>query len=325
MNLQKKKRPLLLFYLLVVYVLIQFGWWSYLLIEQNNEIYTLKSGINLLHYEDPQMIIEKGNELEKKLYSRRIMIVGEGIVFILLLTIAFLRVRNTFKKEARLAEQQNNFLLSVTHELKSPIASTKLQLETLLRHDLEKQKQKELLSNAISDTERLNQLVENILLASKIENSVFELHKENINLSSYLEDNMKQTLQAFRPKQKVMLDIQPDVFFSIDKTSFPSIILNLFENAVKYSSDNSLIKIILKEQGNGVVLSITDEGAGIPEEERQNIFKKFYRVGNEEIRKTKGTGLGLYIVKYLTEKHGGNIFVKNNSPRGTVFEICFNG
>ncbi|MFI5164140.1 MAG: sensor histidine kinase [Bacteroidia bacterium] len=320
----KNSRPLFLFYILVAYVLLQFGWWSYLMIEQNNEIYRLKSEINLLHHEDPQLVIEKGNELEKKLHARRMMIAGEGMVFIVLLLIAFLRVRNTFNKEAELASRQKNFLLSVTHELKSPIASVKLTLETLLKRDLEKEKQKEILSNAISDTDRLNNLVENILLASKIENSAFELHKENVNLSEYVEEGMKQTIQTFSPKQKTVLDIQPNIFFDIDKTIFPSIILNLFENAVKYSPANSMIKIILKEEGNGVILSVQDEGTGISTEEKKNIFKKFYRVGNEETRKTKGTGLGLYIVKYLAEKHNGTVVVKNNSPKGTIFEVILN-
>jgi K+-sensing histidine kinase KdpD len=319
-----KSRPLFLFYILVGYVLVQFVWWSYLMVEQNNEIYQLKSEINLLRHEDPQLVIEQGNELEKKLHHRWMMIAGEGAVFIVLLVVAFLRVRNTFNKEAKLAAQQKNFLLSVTHELKSPIASAKLAIETLLKRELEKEKQKEILTNTLSDTERLNSLVENILLAARIDNSAFELHKENVNLSEYLETGIKQAIRIFDPAQKIILDIQPNVFFNIDKTIFPSIFLNLFENAVKYSPENSLIKIILKEEGNGVVLSVSDEGAGIPEEEKQNIFLKFYRVGNEEIRKTKGTGLGLYIVKYLVEKHKGVITVKNNSPAGSIFEVILN-
>jgi|ERR1051326_2703340 signal transduction histidine kinase len=317
----KNSRPLFLFYILVAYVLLQFGWWSYLLIEQNKEIYELKSEINLLHHEDPQLVIEKGNELEKKLHAKWMMIAGEGMVFLILLVIAFLRVRNTFKKEAELAERQKNFLLSVTHELKSPIASTKLAIETVLKRELEKEKQKEILSNAIRDTDRLNVLVENILLASRMEGTAFELHKENVNLSEYVEEGMKQTVQTFNPKQKIALDIQPNVSFSIDKTIFPSIILNLFENAVKYSPENSMIKISLKEQGNGVILSVADQGIGISSAEKENIFKKFYRIGSEETRKTKGTGLGLYIVKYLTEKHGGEILVRDNTPRGSIFEV----
>lgn len=316
-----KSRPLLLFYILVAYVLIQFTWWGYLMIEQNNEIYHLKSEINLLHHEDPQLVIEKGNELEKKLHGRWMMIIGEGIVFLLLLTYAVMRVRNTFNKEAELAEQQKNFLLSVTHELKSPIASVKLALETLLKRDLEKEKQRELLTNAISDADRLNKLVENILLAARIDNSTFELHKENVNLSEYVEEGMKQTIELFNPTQKIHLDIQPHIFFDIDRTIFPSILLNLFENAVKYSPEGSEIKIVLKEQGTGVILSVIDEGPGVPEVEKQKIFKKFYRVGSEEIRKAKGTGLGLYIVKYLVEKHNGAIAVRNNTPNGTIFDV----
>lgn len=317
----KSFRPLFLFYILVAYVFIQFGWWSYLLLDQNNDIYQLKSQINLFQHHDPQLIIEKGNELEKKLNSRWVMIVGEAIVFIVLITIVFFKVRNTFKKEAKLASQQKNFLLSITHELKSPIASAKLQLETLLKRELEKEKQKELISNAITDTDRLNKLVENILLAAKIDTSEFEFHRENVNLSEYLEEGIKQTIQTFNPKQKVILDIQPNILFSIDKTIFPSIILNLFENSVKYSPDTSLIKIGLKEQGNGVILSVQDEGSGIPKGEKENIFKKFYRVGNEETRKTKGTGLGLYIIKHIVEKHNGTIVVKNNYPKGTIIEV----
>src|SRR6185503_5198185 len=100
------------------------------------------------------------------------------------------------------------------HELKSPIASTKLALETVLKRDLEKEKQKEIISNAISDTDRLNTLVENILLASRIEGAIFELHKENVNLSEYIEEGMKQTIQIFNPKQKIVLDVQPNVSFS---------------------------------------------------------------------------------------------------------------
>ena len=318
-----RSRPLFLFYVLVAYVLVQFVWWGYLMIEQNKEIYQLKSEINLLHHEDPQLVIEQGNELEKKLSHRRMMILGEGAVFLLLLGFAFMRVRNTFNKEAELAAQQKNFLLSVTHELKSPIASVKLTLETLLKRDLEKEKQKELLSNAVSDSDRLNKLVENMLLAARIDNSNFELHKENVNLSEYLEEGVKQTIQIFCPSQKVTLDIQPNISFDIDKTIFPSIFLNLFENAAKYSPENSMIKVILKQEGNGVVLSVSDEGVGIAEEEKQRVFKKFYRVGSEEIRKTKGTGLGLYIVKYLAEKHNGTIIVKDNQPKGTIFEIIF--
>jgi K+-sensing histidine kinase KdpD len=110
----------------------------------------------------------------------------------------------------------------------------------------------------------------------------------------------------------------------IDRTSFPSIILNLFENAVKYSPEQSTIVVALKTQANKIIFSIADEGIGIDSKEKALIFQKFYRVGNEEIRKTKGTGLGLYITDYLVKQHGGSISVKNNLPKGSIFEVSFN-
>ncbi len=320
----KNSRPLFWFYILVFYVVLQFVWWSYLMVEQNKEIYLLKSEINLLKHDAPSEIIIKGNELNAKLHSRWIMIAGEGSVFIALLLAGIFQIRKSFKKETALANQQKNFLLSVTHELKSPIASTKLQLQTLQKHQLDRDKQQEIIANAISDTDRLNNLVENMLLAAKIENSVFTIHKEEYNLSEYITEGINQTINSFKYKHTIVLNIAPNIFMNIDRTSFPSIILNLFENAVKYSPDNTSINLLLKQENNKIVLSVADEGAGISEEEKENIFKKFYRIGNEETRKTKGTGLGLYIVDYLVKQHNGSVSVKNNAPKGSIFEVIFN-
>jgi two-component system phosphate regulon sensor histidine kinase PhoR len=320
----KKSRPLFWFYLLVVYVVVQFVWWSYLMVNLNNEIYHLKTELNLLKGETLNEVVLKGNELNEKLHKRWVMIAGEGIVFVGILLLGIFQIRKTFKREAELSRQQQNFLLSVTHELKSPIASTKLQLQTLQKHELNREKQKEIIANAINDTERLNNLVENILLAAKIENNIPLLHKENCNLSDYLTQGMNQTTQSFDYKQQVLLSVEPDIYMNIDRTSFPSIILNLVENAVKYSAPDSTITVGLKKQNQKILLSVADQGIGISDKEKGKIFQKFYRVGSEETRKTKGTGLGLYIVDYLVKQHNGIIAVKNNIPTGSVFEIAFN-
>lgn len=319
----KKSRPLFWFYLLVVYVVIQFVWWTYLMVELNNENYHHKTELNILKGETLDEVVLKGNELNEKLHKRWIMIAGEGTVFVTLLLLGIVQIRKTFKKESALAQQQKNFLLSITHELKSPIASAKLQLQTLQKHELDRDKQKEIISNAIHDTDRLNNLVENILFAAKIDNSVYKLHKEKVNISELITEAITQTLESFRYKQKIVLDIEPSIFMDIDRSSFPSIFLNLFENAVKYSTENSTITIRLKKQDHKLILSVADDGIGIPEIEKGIIFKKFYRIGNEETRKTKGTGLGLYIVKYLVEQHQGTITVKNNTPKGSIFEVEF--
>lgn len=202
MNSKGKSRPLFWFYLLVVYIMIQFIWWSYLMVQLNNEIYHLKTQVNLLQGESPDEIVANGNVLNARLKTRWIMIASEGSVFIALLLLGIFQIRKTFKKEAALTQQQNNFLLSVTHELKSPIASAKLQLQTLEKRDLDRAKQKEIIANAISDTERLNNLVENILLAAKIENSVYTLYKEEVDLSQYITEGLTQSIASFRLQTK---------------------------------------------------------------------------------------------------------------------------
>jgi len=290
----------------------------------NNEISHLKTELNLLKGESEEQIILQGNEINAKLHNRWIMISSEGAVFIGLLLIGIIQIRKTFKKENELSNRQKNFLLSVTHELKSPIASAKLQLQTLQKRELSKEKQLEIIGNAISDTERLNNLVENILLAAKIDNSIFHLHRERVNLSDYITENMNQMIMLFNYKQKVVLDIEPAIFLDIDKTTFPSIILNLFENAIKYSPADSVITLQLKKQNDQIILRLKDEGIGISETDKKNIFDKFYRVGNEETRKTKGTGLGLYIVKHIAEQHNGIVTVKKNEEKGSIFEVVFN-
>ena len=320
-NSQKRSRPLLLFYILFIYVLLQFGWWSYLMIELNNEIYHLKSELNIKNAKTPEEASRTGNELEEKLHLRWAMTAGEGSVFLVLLLLGVLQTRSAFRKETALTRQQKNFLLSVTHELKSPIASVKLQLETIQKRELEKEKQKEILANALADTERLNKLVENILLATRIDNSAFTLHRVETNISELTGEIVKQARPTV--KQKIECEIEPGIILQADGTTFPSIILNLLENASKYSPPHSLIKVSLKKNKNSAVLCVADEGQGISEEDKENIFQKFYRAGNEETRRSKGTGLGLYIVKYLVEQHNGTISVKNNSPRGSVFEVNF--
>lgn len=319
----KKSRPLFWFYLLVAYVILQFTWWSYLMVELNNEIYIQKTELNLLKGESLNEVVAKGNELNNKLHKRWIMIAGEGTVFVSLLLLGILQIRKTFKKETELAHQQKNFLLSVTHELKSPIASAKLQLQTLQKHELDRLKQKEILTNAINDTDRLNALVENILLAAKIDNGIYKIHKENCNISECITQELNQIVASFKYKQKVVPEIDPDIYLDIDRISFPSILLNLIENASKYSPENSTISVSLKRCNTKICLTVKDEGTGIAEGEKKNVFRKFYRLGNEETRRTKGTGLGLYIVNYLAQQHNGVITVKNNSPKGSIFEVTF--
>ncbi len=320
---QKRPGPLFIFYLLVIYVFLQFIWWSFLMVKLNNEVLEQRLQIIELSNSTPSEISIAKLELNSKLQKRWLMIAGEGTVFLILLISGFVQTRKIFKKESDLNSRQKNFLLSVTHELKSPIASTKLQLETLLKRELPKEKQTQILINALSDTERLNALVENVLIATQLEDSSYKLILESINFSSFLEMEIQKISAHYliEKKHKVTSEIQPGIFHNIDAFAFISILTNLYENAIKYASPEAEIKIRLAKNNNLVQLLFIDNGIGISEEESKKVFDKFYRVGIEKTRKTKGTGLGLYIVKQLVLNHNGEIKVSKNSPKGSIFEI----
>jgi signal transduction histidine kinase len=314
-------KPITIFFILVAYILLQFSWWSYLLIELNTDVIAHKIENVQLRNTDPDQRRAEEKLLSDKLVERKWMIAGEGGVFLVLLLLGSIQTYRSFNKEMSLARQQKNFLLSITHEFKSPLASVKLYLQTLLKHDLEKEKKVSFINNAIADADRLNNLVENALLASMIDHKGYIFHKEEINLSALLRliVHRFQSLPGFN--NKVETDFQDGILMNADKMAFSLMLNNLFENAIKYAKPGTTISSTLKKSNTKIILTVKDEGPGIPDAEKTKVFEKFYRLGKEETRTTKGTGLGLYIVKYIVEHHQGKITVYDNVPEGAVFEI----
>jgi len=283
-------KPLTIFYILLFYVIAQLFWWAVLLIEL-----------------EPN----KGG-----------MVIGEGVVFISLMGFGAYRFHRAINREKKMNVQKKNFLLSVTHELKSPLASIKLYLQTILKRELDKETQTKFISKSLLDIERLDDLVENMLLASKIENNSYSFPKEKFNFSEMIERVVGRLQIHVCNKETLITKIEPDIFVTGDRFALSSVVTNLIENAVKYSGDCVPIHVSLDQLANGkTCFKVADLGLGIPDEEKPKIFKKFYRVGSEDTRKTKGTGLGLFIVKEVLENHNAQIKVKNNTPRGTVFEV----
>ena len=321
--MNKKSNPLLIFYILTVYIVLQFAWWTYMLSNLNDEVYAKK--IELV-FSSQKTTLEKNvliDELEKKLIKKKLMIIGEGSVFILLLLAGIYKTRKSFFKELKLAEQQKNFLLSITHELKSPVASVKLYLQTMLKRDLEKQKTEQILINSIKETERLNNLIDNLLVASKIESELYPIFLESTPIRLFIEKTVINLKTIYQDKYEIVININPELSLDIDKQAFSSIILNLLENAIKYSPINTTISIEGHQENGKSILRIIDQGIGIPDHEKKLIFNRFYRIGSEETRSAKGTGLGLFIVKHLVEKQKGEITIYDNTPKGSIFEIIF--
>ena len=317
------KRTSFIFFILVGYIVLQFLWWEVLLVRQSNSIISLKQNLAALSSSDDTIILRDIAALQHKKTMQVYMIVGEGTVFLLILLFGVYQVRKSIRKETALAHQQSNFILSVSHELKTPIAATKLQLQTLLKHDLERHKQKELLNNALHETNRLHKLVDNVLMANQIENNNLSVQKENVNLSELIETTAKRYFLEYIEKANLNLDIEENIHYHGDKELLPSIIINLIENAIKYSFETIAINVVLKTINNKPLLEIKDSGSGISDKEKEQVFHKFFRSGSEHTRKTKGTGIGLYIVKSICDLHQLSIKVIDNQPKGSVFQIQF--
>lgn len=316
---ERTPRSLLIFYVLVIYVFLQFCWWYFLLFELNTEIYRLQE---LLAVANGISGEDVSAELSTKLSQKRMMIFGEGFVFLMLLSLGMIQTRSSFKRETRVVRQQKNFLLSVTHELKSPLASVKLYLQTLSKRDLDRPKQLELLDKAIEEANRLDSLVENMLVAARIDNHAFQLVKEDLNLST-LVNNIITTFES-RSHIQITRNIEEDAIIHADLHAIHSIVSNLIENAIKYSAETPSIEINIKVSDQFVNLEVKDKGIGVLSADKPRIFDKFFRAGNEETRKTKGTGLGLFIVNHLVNEHHAQIQVIDNLPLGSIFNIRFN-
>ncbi len=322
--MKHKPRALIIFSVLFVYVLLQFLWWEILLVKQHGQIIDEKQKIVALSVSDDKQLSAELEELRAKRTSKTIMIVGEGTVFLLLLLFGVYKVKQAYDREEELRRQQNNFFLSITHELKTPIAATKLQLQTIQKQKPEKNIQDELIQNALQETERLNNLIDNVLLASRMESPGFKVESETLDFSELLKKLIKRYYSKESEEGIVQLNAGQSFKLLGDEQALTSIVTNLVDNALKYSINEKHVQIQLIHKENKLFLEVKDKGIGISKNDKEKVFRKFYRAGNEETRKSKGTGLGLYIVKKLVEAQKGDIQIKDNSVSGTVFTVCFN-
>lgn len=325
----KNIRLRLLSNFVIFYMLVAFAWWSILLFNKNKDAFEGRAA------EAKMVMIAEGlvqtdaeffatqyyKDLETQFKKDEWQIMGEAIVYVLSLVVGIWLINQGYNRKIEASQQRRNFLLSITHELKSPLASIKLVLETFQKRNLNGEQIQQLSKNALKETERLNDLVNDLLMAAKVENA-YSPYLESIHLQPFLLDIINR-LQNKYPTVQFKIR-QPDEATTVkaDKAGLTSVVVNLLENAVKYGAENPIISTVLRplDQQN-MILEFADNGIGIPDKEKAKIFERFYRVGNEDTRKTKGTGLGLYIVNQIVLAHKGTIKVTNNNPRGTIFTV----
>ncbi len=295
-NSKQHRKSILLFYILFGYVIAQICWWIFQIILLSRQL----DG--------------SGSMVQTKVR----MLAAEFAVFFVILCVGVLYINRVFKRELKLSQSKKNFSLSITHELKTPITTTKLFVETLQNHNLPEEKKQEIYAKINQEQTRLHALIEKVLLSERIGNSEFKLSLRKIDFSNFVQEEIKR-IQVSQP---LTVEIETGHSLEVDEFYFSSVVANLLENASKYSAENDAISVKLFAKGESIILQFVDNGIGVPFEERQKIFDVYYRLENEEIRNTAGTGLGLYLVKKIVQLHNGNIYVKNNeNGKGSCFEI----
>jgi signal transduction histidine kinase len=248
--------------------------------------------------------------------------IGEGVTFLFLIILGASFIYRLVRRQFQVQQQQQNFMMAVTHELKTPISVARLNLETLLRHSLDEEKQKKLMQSSLQETMRLDTLINNILVLSQIDAGAYQSFKEELDFSDLVLDVVQQFKNRY-PQRKVVSEIDEAIDIKGDALLLKLLVSNLLENANKYSEKEKPIGCLLTKNGKSIELQVVDEGQGIVEEEKENVFEKFYRIGNEQTRTTQGTGLGLYLCKKIAAYHRAEISIRDNSRHGSIFCVIF--
>lgn len=242
------------------------------------------------------------------------------VPYFLLIVAGAIFVYRTVNRELKLSRQQQHFMMAVTHELKTPIAVAKLNLETLQLRKLDDAQQQRLIYNTLQETNRLNSLCNNMLISSEIEAGGYRITKEEINISELVQNCADDFATRF-PQRNFHLAVKKDMFVTGDTLLLQMALNNLLDNAIKYSRRETNIAVNVFQSTQKIQVQVKDEGPGIPPEEKNKVFEKFYRMGNEATRHAKGTGLGLYLTQKIIQAHNGIISIKDNTPSGSIFVV----
>jgi len=308
------KKFSLLHILVIIYLIAAFSWWAILLYQKNENNYQLQLQLATYDSSLDKSLIESSYQKQKN------MIISEGIVLGLSIIFGLLLINRAYRSELSLNQRLNDFLLSVTHELKTPIASLQLVNKTLQREGLSPDKRKDLLKTGWDESMRLESQVNNILAAAQIEQS-YKFNFEKIQLANLIAKRVRRFQKMFPDRIIKFLGKEATGMVNVDPESFTRAIDNLIHNALKYSEVNEEIKINISEKSGKVFTSVIDHGSGIPEIEKTKVWDKFYRIGNEETRDKPGTGLGLWIAKEIVRAHSGQLTLCDTKPNGSTFTI----
>jgi signal transduction histidine kinase len=225
-----------------------------------------------------------------------------------------------------LKQQRSEFLASISHELRTPLTYIKGYTDIVRKRDLNDEDRKKYLNIISDETNRLSRLIKELFDLAKMDQNSFDIQKERINLNLFFDRLEQKLAPAFQDKKRrIHFECEENLFLIADPLRLEQILINLLDNARKYSPEGSVINIKAWKYKNTVHITVEDNGKGIPEKDIPYIFNRFYRVDKSRTRSLGGTGLGLAIVQELIHAHEGEISVKSIEGKGTRFELIFKG
>jgi signal transduction histidine kinase len=298
---------------IIVFILAQFAWFGLLTLwifyyVRNYMIFT-EVGERI----SPQFVIA----------TKNIALLVGGILLLMAIAVFLALIYGRLNQQLRLNKMYDSFIANVTHELKSPLASIQLYLETLGSREVPKERRQEFISLMLRDSQRLNALISSILEIATLEEKkrVFQprIYEADELFSALVAESMEQ---FNLPPTAVSFEGTAGCRCKVDRRSMKIVLNNLFDNAIKYSTDPVEISVILAKESSRLILRVADKGIGILERDQREIFKKFRRVYANDSPTVKGTGLGLYWVREIIRQHRGKIGVYSaGTNQGTTFTI----
>ena len=321
-NKRKLRVTTFVYWVLLVYIVVALFWWFFSLYTQTDDVYSLqRKYLETTLEQQPDRLQLELAEISDQRRRDKAKYIGEGATFFVLILVGAVFLYRSVRRQFRAQQQEQNFVMAITHELKTPISVARLNLETLQRHNLDEAKKVKLVQMTLQETLRLDSLINNILISSQLDGHSYRTTKEDLSFSDLVRNVVNHFASRY-PDRQMNCAIDEDIDIKGDPLLLKLLVSNLLENANKYSPRNRPIQLRLHSE-SGIKLYVSDEGCGISDEEKKNVFAKFYRIGNEQTRTAQGTGLGLYLCKKIAEDHNGRITITDNMPQGSNFIVSF--